>query len=66
MIQKILCKLGSHIWIVSHEKHSMYSFINTKDVEKYKESQAYFIVYEMQKCLCCKKEKRKVIEEVKR
>jgi len=61
MLQKLLCYLGSHIWVVSHVKSSVYEFISSKDIEKHKESGAYIITYEVQKCLCCKKEKRKEI-----
>ena len=58
MLQKLLCKLGSHIWVVSHENgHSVdWSY---KDGERITTNIDIKIC--LQKCLFCKKEKRETI-----
>jgi len=67
MFRKLLCKLGSHIWVVSTEKDDSSSIA---DFETRSGVLSIYIIeyriFKVEKCLCCKKEKREVIETKRR
>lgn len=61
MFRKLLCWLGSHIWIVSHEKNTIGEITCSGSGKNCCKMQIKDVTYEIQKCLCCNKEKRKII-----
>jgi hypothetical protein len=68
MLQKLLCKLGSHIWVVSHkvETHCiipqfalLYNIGSTPTSTLWQDMPKGIpteLTYKVQKCLFCKKE----------
>lgn len=60
MLQRLLCKLGSHIWVVSHKNG--YDVSWSCDEEGNLVTTKKEIKYSLQKCLFCKKEKKEVID----
>jgi hypothetical protein len=67
MLQKLLCKLGSHIWVVSYKKewHDIVpsfvylyppTFPSIENVTQINKGIPTELTYKVQKCLFCKKE----------
>ena len=59
MLQKLLCKLGSHIWVVSHKDG--YNVSWSCDEEGNLVTTRKDIKYCLHKCLCCNKEKKETL-----